>query len=239
MFFQKFFHYVVESFPFHCFICISRWSKLQACVDFNPKLGVCLQLGSSLPSNLKRLTRWFGERFRALILPENLWRSNRGGYPVLPGPLKNFVTNSYHIPEISYLLSSRGKSFDKITEYKNKFLYLLHLYREYYKTVVDPDRRRVMRVMADFPIRPLQPLRDDLTQEIYAVFEADPIKYRLYFDATLAALKDMQEAGSIGTEKNPVVMMVVGAGRGPVVTEAVRAAYQLKMKFKASSDKQH
>ena len=87
----------------------------------------------------------------------------------------------------------------------------------------------MVRHLADIPIRPLQPLRDHLTQEIYGVFETDPIKYKLYREASLRALKDFRGKGRGLSRADPVVAIVVGAGRGPLVTQFIDAAVELGM----------
>jgi protein arginine N-methyltransferase 5 len=72
---------------------------------------------------------------------------------------------------------------------------------------------------------PLQPLADNLESITYEVFEKDPIKYEWYERAISHALLDWREE-----EKKPssptgaVVIAVVGAGRGPLVTRALHAA---------------
>lgn len=69
----------------------------------------------------------------------------------------------------------------------------------------------------DYLQSPLQPLMDNLESQTYETFERDPVKYERYEKAVEAALAD--------TPENKVsVIMVVGAGRGPLVRAALRAA---------------
>lgn len=83
----------------------------------------------------------------------------------------------------------------------------------------------------DFLQGPLQPLADNLESVTYEVFEKDPVKYDLYERAIHKALRDWSE------EKKPVssrptsnastgaiVVAIVGAGRGPLITRALRAS---------------
>lgn len=67
----------------------------------------------------------------------------------------------------------------------------------------------------DYLQAPLQPLMDNLESQTYETFERDPVKYALYEEAILQALQD--RAGA------PTVLMVVGAGRGPLVKASLRA----------------
>ena len=63
---------------------------------------------------------------------------------------------------------------------------------------------------------PLQPLMDHLESSTYEVFEKDPVKYKLYYEATKQALIDKN--------LNEATVFMVGAGRGPIVNEIIRAA---------------
>ena len=72
---------------------------------------------------------------------------------------------------------------------------------------------------------PLQPLTDNLESMTYEVFEKDPIKYEQYELAIRRALRDWIDHGK--ATSNPdgkVVVAVAGAGRGPLVTRALRAS---------------
>ena len=77
----------------------------------------------------------------------------------------------------------------------------------------------------DYLQAPLQPLTVNLESITYEVFEKDPIKYEWYERAIARALHDWIEQGK--PTSNPdgrVVVAVVGAGRGPLVSRALKAA---------------
>lgn len=83
---------------------------------------------------------------------------------------------------------------------------------------------------------------DNLESQTYEVFERDPIKYKMYqevcfrnlasanllifFKAVYQALIDQFPADYVA------VVMVVGAGRGPLVRASLRAAEQAKRNIK-------
>lgn len=77
----------------------------------------------------------------------------------------------------------------------------------------------------DYLQAPLQPLTDNLESITYEVFEKDPVKYALYAVALERALLDWrrQEKPASGSQGR-VVLAVVGAGRGPLLTRALRAS---------------
>jgi protein arginine N-methyltransferase 5 len=77
----------------------------------------------------------------------------------------------------------------------------------------------------DYLQSPLQPLSDNLESITYEVFEKDPIKYAWYERAIAQALRDWNtQQKATSSEDGAVVIAVVGAGRGPLVTRALNAS---------------
>ena len=101
---------------------------------------------------------------------------------------------------------------------------------------------------------PLQPLMDNLENQVYEVFEKDPVKYSQYQKAIAQALmervKDEEIEDKVTYERLSQavnsnfeslslrsfgvsrVIMVVGAGRGPLVRCSLEAALETKRKVK-------
>lgn len=100
--------------------------------------------------------------------------------------------------------------------------YIRHLQRN------QPPRSIVERFgtgYQDYLQAPLQPLTDNLESVTYEVFEKDPVKYDLYERAITAALRDWNLNGKPGSgPESQIVVAVVGAGRGPLVTRALKAS---------------
>ena len=77
----------------------------------------------------------------------------------------------------------------------------------------------------DYLQAPLQPLTDNLESITYEVFEKDPVKYDLYLEAIERALVDWRQQNKpVSGPTGKVVVAVVGAGRGPLVTRALQAS---------------
>ncbi|KAJ9362209.1 protein methyltransferase RmtC [Paecilomyces variotii] len=77
----------------------------------------------------------------------------------------------------------------------------------------------------DYLQAPLQPLTVNLESITYEVFEKDPIKYEWYEQAIAKALRDwVDQKKPTSSPDGRVVVAVVGAGRGPLVTRALRAS---------------
>ncbi|KAI9809930.1 MAG: hypothetical protein M1825_000363 [Sarcosagium campestre] len=100
--------------------------------------------------------------------------------------------------------------------------YLRHLQR------TQPARTTLERFGSgyqDYLQAPLQPLTDNLESMTYEVFEKDPVKYDWYERAIAAALRDWTASGKAASGPDSrVVIAVVGAGRGPLVTRALNAS---------------
>ena len=83
----------------------------------------------------------------------------------------------------------------------------------------------------DYLQSPLQPLSDNLESITYEVFEKDPVKYEWYERAIGLALADWHPFGKPASSPDgSVVVAVVGAGRGPLVTRVLRAAANTDVK---------
>ena len=68
---------------------------------------------------------------------------------------------------------------------------------------------------------PLQPLQDNLESATYETFEKDTTKYTTYQSAIQAALQDCTPQ----QDSKDIVIMVVGAGRGPLVTASLQVRH--------------
>lgn len=101
--------------------------------------------------------------------------------------------------------------------------YLEHLFKKNHK-------KDGMKELEDHLELPLQPLYDNLDSYTYEQFETDPIKYHAYQKAIELALIDKVPNEEITTKV--VIIMVVGAGRGPLVRAALNASKKTEIKTK-------
>ena len=98
------------------------------------------------------------------------------------------------------------------------------------------DEDRIEVAYRNYLQSPLQPLADNLESATYEVFENDKIKYDLYEDSLYKAMLDKKRYGrflqtkalpDLPVQENPdteVTVMYFGAGRGPLIRKAIRAA---------------
>ncbi|TPX71519.1 hypothetical protein SpCBS45565_g01044 [Spizellomyces sp. 'palustris'] len=194
-----------------------KWNLLRTLCEHNTKLSVALELPAELPEE-SLLLQWLAEPVKAVILPTSAFISNNKGFPVLSKRHQSFVRKLME-QNVQFVISAESAD-EKIhpsgglQAYQQ---YIHHLYR----TRPEPD---VVDKFAsgyhDYLQQPLQPLMDNLESATYEVFEKDPIKYQEYERAIYRALLDRAPDGSDVV----TVIMVVGAGRGPLVQRALQAA---------------
>ncbi|KAI9495723.1 PRMT5 arginine-N-methyltransferase-domain-containing protein [Zychaea mexicana] len=200
-----------------------QWNKFHALAEHNPKIYAALQLPKELPEDGLLLDTWFAEPIKTVIVPADVFISNNKGYPVLPKPHQAFLKKLMHrmqpqvivtLPETKLHASATPSSYQEYIQYLNRNL---------------PELNDVERFAAgyhDYLQAPLQPLMDNLDNSMYETFERDPIKYQQYEKAVYHALLDRVEHGSDYVS----TIMVVGAGRGPLVNCCLRAAEKAERK---------
>ncbi|KAI8146475.1 PRMT5 arginine-N-methyltransferase-domain-containing protein [Fennellomyces sp. T-0311] len=200
-----------------------QWNRFRGMAEHNPKISVALELPKELPQNETYLDTWFAEPIKAVIVPADIFISNNKGYPVLPKAHQAFVKKlmqRMHLQVIVTLAqtqlhaSATPSSYQEYVHYLNRNL---------------PELNDVDRFAAgyhDYLQAPLQPLMDNLDNSMYETFERDPIKYQEYEKAVYHALLDRVEHGSNYVS----TIMVVGAGRGPLVNCCLRAAEKAERK---------
>ncbi|CAB4490515.1 Skb1 methyltransferase [Rhizophagus irregularis] len=196
-----------------------RWNKLRTFCENHSKLSVALELPVDLPDEVY-LERWFAEPIKAVILPTKIFLTNAKGYPVLSKKHQTFVKK---------LIKNKPNFviFDDMTNkhqnggFASYQEYIRHLNR----TMPELDQiEQFASGYQDFLQSPLQPLMENLESSTYEIFEKDPVKYALYEKAVYHALLDR-----VAPESNQItVIMVVGAGRGPLVTRSLQAAEKAK-----------
>lgn len=103
-------------------------------------------------------------------------------------------------------------------------MYMSHLERQQQPlTQLETD---TLTGFQDWLQSPLQPLSDNLESSTYEMFEGDPVKYDLYEQAMFEAMSEWKTLGkpTSSLKQDTIVVTVAGAGRGPLVTRALRAS---------------
>ncbi|KAF9661928.1 hypothetical protein SADUNF_Sadunf18G0000100 [Salix dunnii] len=190
------------------------WNSFRLLCEHHSQLSIALDILSSLPS-LNSLGRWFGETVAAAIINTDIVISGKPAHSI-PRPSSDLAANN----------------FDNNSESPQR--HPLRPYLDYVGFLFQrmdplPEQERFELGYRDFLQSPLQPLMDNLEAQTYETFERDSMKYIQYQRAISKALLDRvpDDKASATT-----VLMVVGAGRGPLVRASLQAAEETGRKLK-------
>eukprot|EP01089_Gocevia_fonbrunei_P005626 TRINITY_DN1610_c0_g1_i1.p1 TRINITY_DN1610_c0_g1~~TRINITY_DN1610_c0_g1_i1.p1 ORF type:complete len:656 (-),score=154.69 TRINITY_DN1610_c0_g1_i1:61-1932(-) len=189
------------------------WNGVRTHAEYSPNLLAALELTANLPSD-RILRKWLGEPVRAVILSTDLFQTNRKGYPTLSKRHQDFIIQLFK-RKVQFVISGSAKHPEGLLPYQQYLRYL----NKHQPPLTEQESFEGPYL--DYLQAPLQPLMDNLESQTYETFERDPIKYREYEAAVYLALKDYLAGSKKETKK--IVLMVVGAGRGPLVKASIRA----------------
>ncbi|KAL4570903.1 hypothetical protein LXL04_026567 [Taraxacum kok-saghyz] len=191
------------------------WNSFRVLCEHHSQLSVALDVLSSLPSP-NSLGRWIGEPVKSAILQTDSFLTNARGYPCLSKRHQNLLSSFFYY-SVQIVLS--GKTVHKVAA----------------SGATQPDAQQAQRhelrsYLESLPEqKQFEPLMDNLEPQAYETFEKDSVKYIQYQRAVSKALLDRISDENAST--TTVVLMVVGAGQGPLV----RASLQLH-KFHTACD---
>lgn len=191
------------------------WNNFRLLCDHSNRLQVGLELTADLPSSERELDRWFAEPVRAVIIPVDIFLTNKQGFPVLSKRHKNFLLQLFKY-RVQVVIQGLPEAAG--TEVEND-KYLHYVARLFQGRPAMTSQEQFELPYHDYLQAPLQPLQDDLESQTYETFEKDPVKYVQYEEAIFRCLQKKASAG----KAQPLAAIVVGAGRGPLVV-AVRCA---------------
>ena len=209
------------------------WDMLRTMCEQHASLAVALELGLELPDAKAELARWCGEPVAMLVLPTSSFIANKKGYPTLSRRHQAAFAELVRFrPKIVVAGREDGRRPDRGAERMSEGVsaeaareglgaYLQYLAFLLSRVPPPTEQARMEAPYYDYLQAPLQPLADDLESSTYETFEQDPVKYKQYQAAVRQALQDRHPASG----PTPVVM-VLGAGRGPLVDASLHAAVE-------------
>ncbi|KAL1967928.1 hypothetical protein VTN77DRAFT_2345 [Rasamsonia byssochlamydoides] len=231
------------------------WEVIRTVCKYHSRLFIALSIPKHLPP-IQVQSRWFSEPVHLLTIDASSFIKNQKGYPVLSkahqalisrfmrlrtppwillcnvGPIPGLEGNNETTTDSSaaagdsnfQILSQAASQGKKHHDPTPHLSYMRNLQQR------QPPRTPIERFgtgYQDYLQAPLQPLTVNLESITYEVFEKDPIKYEWYERAIAKALKDWAEQKKpTSSPDGRVVVAVVGAGRGPLVTRAIRASVE-------------
>ena len=197
------------------------WNQVRNLCANSRKVAPVLVLNSKSITMGDIAKRWLGEPLKAVVLHSNIFLTNKNGYPVLSKELQT-VVQAFFKQNVQFIISGAPLHKNIIFYYQ----YLDHLHAKKITDFVE----EFSKGYEDYLQTPLQPLMDNLESQTYEVFEKDPVKYQEYQNAVHKALLDRVPDDK--AEDITTTIMVVGAGRGPLVRASFNAARDAGRKVK-------
>lgn len=219
---------LMEQEPDECgYSCPWRqWNSIRSHLLPYKQIGVCLTIRDDLSGTQADLDRWTGEPVRMIIISVDQFVRTPGSNSRLHLTSKSeaFIKKVVQANSLKTSLVIEARAEQDLAEHMQ---YLRNIVDEL--EPADPNRCWNDRIQP-----PLQPLSSNLNSGTYAAFEMDTIKYALYRDAQIEALRRLLKTNQDVEERKTFVLMVLGAGRGPLVDKFIEAirAVNSKHKFK-------
>ncbi|XP_076325185.1 protein arginine N-methyltransferase 5 isoform X2 [Tachypleus tridentatus] len=189
------------------------WNTFRGVCNTDKKFGLALELSADIPSE-DIINRWMGEPIRCITVPTSLFLTNKKGYPVLSRAHQQVFEGVF---KLGVQVLIKGVNRHESIRYYQQYMDHLWMSRPN-----DDTLAQFARGYEDYLQVPLQPLMDNLESCTYEIFEKDPVKYTEYQRAMYEAILD--KVPSTEKDSRVLVLMVVGAGRGPLVRAALAAA---------------
>lgn len=197
------------------------WNAFRAICDYDTKLGVALIVSHDLPEQ-EEIDKWLGEPVKYLIFPTTLFITNKKGFPVL-SKAHQALAKRFSMLEVKFVLTGANRHLG-ISYYHN---YLEYLWKG---CQMSGPVESFARGYEDYLQCPLQPLSNNLESQTYEIFEKDPVKYTQYQTAIHQAI--LKTVSTLDNNTRKIVIMVVGAGRGPLVHASLNAAEMANQQIK-------
>ncbi|TPP64856.1 Arginine N-methyltransferase [Fasciola gigantica] len=200
------------------------WMQLSSLAsDITDALGVVLQIPKNLPDE-PVIARWLSEPVCCLLLCTDVFLTNSKGFPVLPKSHQEVVRRFFKL-NVQVLITGACRHDRGYVTYQQYVTWL-------WKNQSSPDVYELQsKGLEDQLQEPLQPLRDNLSSTTYSIFEMDGYKYTAYEQAIYKALvhrctRSDPKGDDAKLESTPAcqVVMVLGAGRGPLVNATLSAS---------------
>uniref|UniRef100_A0A673KWM4 Protein arginine N-methyltransferase 5 n=1 Tax=Sinocyclocheilus rhinocerous TaxID=307959 RepID=A0A673KWM4_9TELE len=203
----------------HC----ANLARILTLCDYNKRICLAIEIEADLPSDTL-IDKWLGEPIKAAILPTSIFLTNKKGFPVLSKAHQRIIFRLFKL-EAQFIFTGENRHNEKDLRSYLQYLEYLNQNRP-----APNAYEHFAKGYEDYLQSPLQPLMDNLESQTYEVFEKDPIKYSQYQQAVYRCLLDRVPEEQM--ETNVQVLMVLGAGRGPLVNASLRAAKQAKRKLR-------
>jgi len=231
---------------------LQSFREVHKMCDGPANLGCMLTFNSSnivtpetIDKSLVLLHHFSGCNLRAINLNTNSFLTNKKGYPTLSKGTQFLFTELLIRLGRTLRTIIEGKSLHTEANGQSGYLsylqYLRHLrLKEEVTCTLDTEESKMETDYLDHLQSALQPCFDNLEFSTYEVFERDPVKYVRYREAIEYALDDKIKFRQLRYEKDVFAntiflyptILVVGAGRGPLVKASIDAITNINKKYR-------
>ncbi|KAF3858618.1 hypothetical protein F7725_011819, partial [Dissostichus mawsoni] len=194
------------------------------CVDdtsVTRRPGAAIEVGADMPSDAV-IDKWLGEPIKAAILPTSIFLTNKKGFPVLSKAHQRIIFSLFKL-EAQFVFTGTSRHTEK--DFRSYLQYLEYLnqnrpapnsYELFAKGYEDYLQSPSSHSWTTWSLRHMRCLRRILLNTLST--------NRLYISVCLTEFQR--------SRKTQMVLMVLGAGRGPLVNASLRAARQADRKLK-------
>ncbi|KAK2453009.1 protein arginine N-methyltransferase 1.5 [Trifolium repens] len=210
------------------------WNSFRLLCDYHNQLLIVLDIMRVLPPENSQ-KRWYGEPVTAAILDSDMFLTKARGNTVYLPKRHQKLIGDFLGHDIQIIISGLKVLGEAQFTAEGSKPHPLLPYRDQvsniYKQIVPPsEQQRPEFGIRDFLQLPLLPFRNYTNAQSYQTWELDQVKYINYEIAICKALQDRvsdEKASEITT-----VLVVVGAGRGPLVRSSLQAAQRAGRKLR-------
>ncbi|ODQ80360.1 hypothetical protein BABINDRAFT_161310 [Babjeviella inositovora NRRL Y-12698] len=156
------------------------WNSLRVHCDYPANLSISLALPKSVVPPYV-VSRWLAEPIVCLLISLSSFLINAKQYPVLAKSNQRIITALLGVPRPPLLLLHGIERCETVAGEKGYYNYLRFLLKKVSPCEEDAD---VLRP-------PLEPIRGQLSDEVYSLFEGDTTKYEVYGRAIELAVDEL------------------------------------------------
>lgn len=214
------------------------WNTIRKLCGYHSSLMISLALPRvKTPHYI--VDRWLTEPVSCLLLSSSIFATNQYNYPVLHKFNQQLIMKFQEVNGNSQIKSNsliiilhgmeKYKDFIKggelaYLEYTN---FLLKKNDKMTLKKISTGQSEKMKSNIPQLMSPLKPHSENLTNSIYSIFETDVTKYEKYGEAIRKAMIDV--IGRRQRNNDHIVILVAGAGRGPLVGQVFDICKKLEI----------
>lgn len=225
------------------------WSKFHERLDWDKRVGVVLELSADLPSQ-EVVKRWLGEPVKAIIVPTSIFHNNKKGYPVLSRAHQQLVVSMVEHEAQVIVSGARRSNIEFFVQYLHRvwrrrpnpandpMLSYARGWEDYLQTPLQPLADNLdthtYNVFEKDPVKYNQ-YQKAIAQALIDVQKDRAVKQIAEYFQSKASCNvssinqcSKNELCDNNTKElirdDPITVMVLGAGRGPLVRATFNAS---------------